>query len=728
MFPPMTAHAAPIAVDPLLAHVNAGTPAGTPAIDAIAITTIRTLAMDAVQKARSGHPGAPMGLAPAAYELWQNALIYDPANPRWPNRDRFVLSNGHASMLLYALIHLSGIVEQARDGTRSGRPALTIEDLQQFRQLHSRCPGHPEYGETTGVETTTGPLGQGIANSVGMAAALRFLAARFNKPGFELFNAHVWTFCGDGDLEEGISHEASGLAGHWKLGNLTWLYDSNRITIEGDTALAFTDDTAARLAAQGWQVLHVEDANDVAALRAAYATARRSTDRPTLIVARSVIAWGAPTVAGSAKAHGEPLGDEEIRRTKAFYGWPEDRAFWVPDGVRERFHELVGARGAAAHAAWVRLRAAYAKEHPDLARELDAIEGGALPDGWESAIPVFPADPKGKATRASGGEVLNALVTRIPWLMGGAADLAPSTKTITRGAGTFNPPEWGGTFDGRNMHFGIREHAMGAIVNGMVLTGVRAFGAGFFIFTDYMRAPLRLSALMRIPSLWVFTHDSIGVGEDGPTHQPIEQLASLRATPEFAVWRPCDANEAAQAYRWALGQTRTPSAIVLTRQDLPTLDRTKMAPAEEAQRGGYVLREAPGLAAGALPDALLIATGSEVPLVLEAQDALLAQGIRARVVSLPCWHVFEAQPEAYRAAVLPSTIRARVGVEAAAETGWGRYLGLEGEFVGMRSFGASGPAGSVFKEFGFAAEIVVTAARRAIERARAAGGGSRAGA
>jgi transketolase len=715
----MTAHAAPIAVDPLLAHVNAGTPAGTPPIDAVAITTIRTLAMDAVQKARSGHPGAPMGLAAAAYELWQEALVYDPAHPHWPNRDRFVLSNGHASMLLYALIHLSGIVDEPRGGAPTGRAVLELDDLRQFRQLHSRCPGHPEYGETTGVETTTGPLGQGIANSVGMAAALRFLAARYNRPGFPLFDAHVWTFCGDGDLEEGISHEAAGLAGHWRLGNLTWLYDSNRITIEGDTALAFTDDTAARFEAQGWQVLHVEDANDLAALRAAYATARRSEDRPTLIVARSVIAWGAPTVAGSAKAHGEPLGDEEIRRTKAFYGWPEDRAFWVPDGVRERFQERMGSRGAAAHAAWTRLRAAYATAHPDLARELDAIERGALPAGWEGAIPAFPADPKGKATRVSGGEVLNALVARIPWLLGGAADLAPSTKTITKGAGTFNPPAWGGTYDGRNMHFGIREHAMGAIVNGMVLTGVRAFGAGFFIFTDYMRAPLRLSALMRIPALWIFTHDSIGVGEDGPTHQPVEQLASLRATPGLAVWRPCDANEAAEAYRWALGQTRTPSAIVLTRQDLPTLDRATVAPAEGALRGGYILREAAGLAPGEAPDVLLIATGSEVHLALEAQASLAARSVRARVVSLPCWSVFEAEPEAYRAEVLPPGVRARVGVEAAAETGWGRYLGLEGEFVGMHSFGASAPAGNVFKHFGLVADSVVEAALRSRGRVRA---------
>lgn len=720
----MPAPAASPAVDPTLTHVNAGAPEGTPLVDRIAITAIRTLAMDAVQKAKSGHPGAPMGLAPAAYELWQGAMVYDPRHPLWPNRDRFVLSNGHASMLLYALIHLSGIEGFNRDGTAQGRPALTLDDLKQFRQLHSRCPGHPEFGETTGVETTTGPLGQGIANSVGMAAALKFLAARYNKPGFELFNAHVWTFCGDGDLEEGISLEAAGLAGHWQLGNLTWLYDSNRITIEGDTSLAFTDDTAARLASQGWDVLYVADANDVAALREAFATARQPKSKPTLIVARSVIAWGAPTVAGSAKAHGEPLGDEEIRKTKQFYGWPEDRTFWVPDGVRERFAERMGTRGAKAFDAWTRLRSEYAKAHPELSAELDTLLSGGLPEGWQGAVPSFAADAKGKATRASGGEVLNALVTRIPWFIGGAADLAPSTKTLTKGVGSFNAPEWGGTFDGRNMHFGIREHAMGAIVNGMTLTGLRAFGAGFFIFTDYMRAPIRLSALMRIHSLWVFTHDSIGVGEDGPTHQPIEQLAALRAVPGLAVWRPCDANEAAMAYTWALSQRDLPSVMALTRQDLPTLDRTVCAPAEHALKGGYVLREAAGLKTGELPDVILVGTGSEVHLCLEAQGTLATQGVRARVVSLPCWMAFDSQPEAYRHQVLPPTVRARVGAEAAAELGWGRYLGLEGAFVGMHSFGASAPASAVYKHFGITADAVVQAALRVTKGAAGGAGAS----
>jgi transketolase len=695
---------------------NAGTPKDTPLIDSVAINTIRTLSMDAVQKAKSGHPGAPMGLAPVAYTLWQHALTYDPANPHWPNRDRFVLSNGHASMLLYSLIYLSGVVDESRDGTRSGKPALTLDDLKSFRQLHSKCPGHPEFGETTGVETTTGPLGQGIGNSVGMAAALKFLATRYNRPGFQLFDAHVWTVCGDGDLEEGISHEAAGLAGHWQVNNLTWIYDSNKITIEGETALAFTDDTAARFQAMGWNVLHVECANDVDALQRAFAQAKTSSSKPTMIVVRSVIAWGAPTVAGTAKAHGEPLGDEEIKKTKEFYGWPSDRQFWVPPGVTERFQELLGARGSAAHQAWTALRAKYARDFPELSAELDHIAAGTLPEGWESALPVYPPDAKGKATRASGGEVLNALVQRIPWLMGGAADLAPSTKTLTKGVGTFNAPAWKGTYDGRNMHFGIREHGMGSAVNGMTLTGVRAFGAGFFIFTDYMKPALRLSAIMHLPCLWIFTHDSIGVGEDGPTHQPIEQLAALRAVPNTAVWRPCDANETAQAYRWALTQTRTPTCMALTRQDLPTLDRTQCAPAEHALRGGYVLREAQGLASGALPDVILIGTGSEVHQCLEAQEAFQKSGIRARVVSLPCWFLFQAQDPAYRDEVLPSRVRARVGVEAAAETGWGSYLGLDGEFVGMHTFGASAPASQTLKHFGFTSEAVVAAAQRSIKR------------
>lgn len=719
---PAARPAADAALDPAVAQTNAGTPAGTPAIDNVCINTIRTLAMDAVQKAKSGHPGAPMALAPVAYTLWQHAMVYDPQHPLWPNRDRFVLSNGHASMLLYSLIHLSGIIGLDHHGTPTGGPALTIEDLKKFRQLGSKCPGHPEHGETTGVETTTGPLGQGVSNSVGMAVALKFLAARYNRPEFTLFNAHVWTICGDGDLQEGVSNEAASLAGHWQLDNLTWIYDSNHITIEGETTLAFTDDTAARFRGLGWNVLHVDDANDVATLQKRLHEARAAGDRnagkPTMIVVHSVIAWGAPTVGGTAKAHGEPLGDEEIKRTKEGYRWPVDRPFWVPEGVPQRFQQLLGARGASAYAAWNELRQRYARQYPQEAAELDTLLAGKLPAGWERALPVFLADPKGKATRASGGEVLNAIVNAVPWLIGGAADLAPSTKTLTKGVGSFNAPQWNGTFSGRNMHFGIREHAMGSIVNGMTLSGVRAFGAGFFIFSDYMKPALRLSALMHLPCIWVFTHDSIGVGEDGPTHQPIEQLAALRATPNTAVWRPCDANECAQAYRWAMESTRTPSVMVLTRQDLPTLDRTQCAPADQALRGGYVLREAPGLKPGQQPDIILMASGSEVHLCLAAQDALAAAGTRARVVSLPCWLVFDQQDDAYRASVLPPSVRARVAVEAAAELGWGNYLGLDGQFVGMRSFGASGPAGAVFSHFGFAPETVVAAAKVSLHSAQ----------
>jgi transketolase len=695
--------------------VNAGTPADVPAIDNVAINTIRTLSMDGVQAAKSGHPGTPMALAPVAYALWQLAMTYDPSAPHWLNRDRFVLSNGHASMLLYSLICLAGI-DEWKDGKPTGRKALTVDDLRAFRQLHSRCPGHPEFGETTGVETTTGPLGQGIANAVGMAAALKFLAARYDRPGHALIDAHVWAICGDGDLEEGISHEAAGLAGHWQLDNLTWIYDDNKITIEGSTDLAYTEDVAARFRAQGWHVAHVADANDLDALSRAFDEARATKGKPTMIVVRSHIGWGAPGVQDKAAAHGEPLGDEELAKTKAVYGWPTDRKFWIPEGVETRFAQLFGARGRVAHAAWQQRFAAYRAQFPQEAAELDCIAAGTLPAGWDAGLPTYPADPKGMATRASGGEAINALVRAVPWMIGGSADLAPSTKTITKGAGDFNPVQWGGTYAGRNMHFGIREHAMGAIVNGMVLTGVRAFGAGFFIFSDYMRTPVRLSALMHLPSLWVFTHDSIGVGEDGPTHQPVEQLCSLRAVPNLAVWRPCDANEAVEAYRCAMRSTRTPNAMVLTRQNLPTLDRSPgaCAPAAEAARGAYVLREAPGLAAGAAPDAILMASGSEVSLCLAAQDALATDGIKARVVSMPCWLAFESQEQSWRDHVLPPAVRARVAAEAGSTLGWERWTGLDGRVVGMRGFGASAPAERNFAHFGITADAIAAAARAVV--------------
>jgi transketolase len=687
---------------------NAGTPAGTPVIDRLAINTLRTLAMDAVQAANSGHPGAPMGLAPVGYALWQDALVYDPAAPHWPNRDRFVLSNGHACMLLYGLLHLAGVQETRADGSPAGRLAVSMDDIRAFRQPGSRCPGHPEFGITPGVETTTGPLGQGLGNSVGMAIAGKFLAERYNKPGFELFGYHVWAICGDGCLMEGISHEAASAAGHLKLGNLCWIFDSNSITIDGSTGLSCSDYVDARFHGYGWNVQHVRDANDLAALREKLAVARGCTDRPTIVVVASHIGWGSPEVQDKAKAHGEPLGEHEVQRTKEVYGWPADAKFLVPEGVRERFAEGVGARGKAAHAKWQETWARYRTAHPELAKELETMWRGELPAGWDSGIPTFKADPKGEATRSSGGTVLNSIMERVPWMLGGSADLTPSNKTALKGAGTFNAPEFGGSYAGRNMHFGIREHAMGAMVNGMALSGLRAFGAGFMIFTDYMRTPIRLSAFMKLPCLWVMTHDSIGVGEDGPTHQPIEQLAGLRAVPNLAVWRPADGNEAAEAYRWAMESRGTPSVMALTRQNVPTFDRTRCAPAAGARRGGYVLLDAEGGA----PQVILMATGSEVSLCVEAHAKLAAQGVRARVVSMPCTMVFDQQPKSYRDEVLPPAVRRRVAVEMASPLGWGDYVGLEGTVIAMRTFGESGPAPKVMAHFGFTVDRVVEAATR----------------
>jgi transketolase len=686
---------------------NAGTPAGTPVIDRLAINTLRTLAMDAVQAANSGHPGAPMGLAPVGYALWQDALVYDPAAPHWPNRDRFVLSNGHACMLLYGLLHLAGVQETRADGSPAGRLAVSMDDIRAFRQPGSRCPGHPEFGITPGVETTTGPLGQGLGNSVGMAIAGKFLAERYNKPGFELFGYHVWAICGDGCLMEGISHEAASAAGHLKLGNLCWIFDSNSITIDGSTGLSCSDYVDARFHGYGWNVQHVRDANDLATLREKFAVARGCTDRPTIVVVASHIGWGSPEVQDKAKAHGEPLGEHEVQRTKEVYGWPADAKFLVPEGVRERFAEGVGARGKAAHAKWQETWARYRTAHPELAKELETMWRGELPAGWDSGIPTFKADPKGEATRSSGGTVLNSIMERVPWMLGGSADLTPSNKTALKGAGTFNAPEFGGSYAGRNMHFGIREHAMGAMVNGMALSGLRAFGAGFMIFTDYMRTPIRLSAFMKLPCLWVMTHDSIGVGEDGPTHQPIEQLAGLRAVPNLAVWRPADGNEAAEAYRWAMESRGTPSVMALTRQNVPTFDRTRCAPAAGARRGGYVLLDAEGGA----PQVILMATGSEVSLCVEAHAKLAAQGVRARVVSMPCTMVFDRQPKEYRDEVLPPAVRRRVAVEMGSPLGWGDYVGLEGTVIAMRTFGESGPAPKVMAHFGFTVDRVVDAAR-----------------
>ncbi|MDY0001809.1 MAG: transketolase [Polyangia bacterium] len=672
-------------------------------LDTLSVNTIRTLAMDAIQAASSGHPGAPMGLAPVAYVLWQRHLRYDPAHPLWPNRDRFVLSAGHASMLLYPLIHLAGVRAAAPQKGAGERLAVTMEDIKAFRQLHSPCAGHPEHGLVTGVETTTGPLGQGAANSVGMAIASRFLAARYNRPGHELFDFDVYAILGDGCMEEGISSEAASQAGHLKLGNLCWVYDSNRITIEGSTDLTFTEDVAARFEAYGWRVLLVPDANDLGALDRAFSTFHEDKAAPTLIVVKSQIAHGSPNKQGSSKAHGEPLGADEIRLTKAAYGWPEDSQFLVPQGVREHFAAGIGARGAERHARWQEASSRYALAHPGLHAELGLIGRGELPEGWDSAIPSFPADPKGMATRAASGKVLNAIAPKVPWLLGGSADLAPSTKTwlTAEDARTLGPTEPGG----RNIHFGVREHAMGAIANGMALAGLRAYDATFLVFADYMRTPIRLGAMMELPVIHVFTHDSIGVGEDGPTHQPVEHLATLRAVPGLLVLRPADASETAEAWRVALSERRRPSVLVLSRQDLPTLDRTRFAPAQ-VSRGGYVLCGSEGW-----PEVILVATGSEVSLCVQAWERLASEGVRARVVSLPCWELFDEQPAEYRESVLPSSVRARVAVELGSPLGWERYAGPDGGILGMRSFGASAPFKDLLGHFGFTVERILEMAR-----------------
>ena len=675
----------------------------TPASDKTCIDTIRTLSMDAVQKANSGHPGTPMALAPVAYTLWQDLFVYDPARPDWTNRDRFVLSVGHASMLLYSLLHLASV----RDA--GGGEAVRLEDIKQFRQLSSRTPGHPEYRMTTGVETTSGPLGQGCGNSVGMAMAERMLATRYNKPGFDLFDHHVWVLAGDGDMMEGISSEAASTAAHLRLGNLTWIYDSNHITIEGSTDLAFDEDVPARFAGYGWHVQRVESAEDTTAMLAALQAAKAETSRPSFIQVHSVIGIGAPKKAGTNKAHGEPLGVDEIKGAKKSYGWPEDSSFLVPDGVHERFAEKLGARGAAASAAWDKLFARYRAEYPELAAELDQIREHKLPAGWDAEIPVFPADAKGLATRDSSQKVLNAIGPHLPWLIGGAADLSPSTKSnmTFQGAGSFEAGDYGG----RNLHFGIREHAMGAIVNGMATYGLRSYGSGFLIFSDYMKAPIRLSAIMELPVIYIFTHDSIGVGEDGPTHQPIEQLATLRAVPGLHTIRPCDANEVAVAWRVALNQTHEPTAFALSRQPLPTLDRTEYASADGLEKGAYVLRDTPGGA----PQIILMATGSEVSLIVGAAKSLEADGVRVRTVSMPCWDLFEKQDEAYREQVLPRAITARVAVEQAATMGWDRYTGFDGRIVAMHTFGASAPLADLQKHFGFTPEKVLEAARSLVK-------------
>ena len=685
-----------IAVDPV--------DRASPSIDELAINTIRTLALDAVEKAASGHPGTPMAMAPVGYVLWSRFLRFDPDRPDWPNRDRFVLSVGHASLLLYSLLHLSGVGEIDAAGRQTGRPAVSLDDIRRFRQLDSRTPGHPEYRMTTGVEATTGPLGQGCANAVGMAIAGRWLAAHFNRDGATLFDHDVYALCSDGDMMEGVASEAASLAGHLKLANLCWIYDSNRITIEGGTSLAFSESVAGRFRDYGWNVLQVADANDLDAIARAFETFRQTEDAPTLIVVDSVIGWGSP-VAGTAKAHSDPMGAEAIRRTKRAYGWPEDSQFLVPPGIVEHFRARLAGRSKPLRQDWERTLIRYRAEHPELSEQLDGLLKGTLPDGWADDIPDFTADATGIASRDAGGKVLNAIAQNVSALVGGAADLAPSTKTrlTFEGAGDLEAE----SPRGRNMHFGVREHAMGAIANGMALSYLRPFTATFLVFSDYMRPAIRLAAIMGLPTLFVFSHDSIGVGEDGPTHQPIEHLAALRAIPGLNVIRPADANETAQAWRVAMTQTERPSCIILSRQKLPTIDRARYAPADQLAKGAYVLADADG----GDPELLLLATGSEVSLALGAHDIFAAEGVRSRVVSMPCWALFEQQPRSYRDAVLPPSVRARVAVEQAGPLGWDRYVGLAGSTVTMSGFGASAPLADLQERFGFTVANLVEVAR-----------------
>ena len=677
-------------------------------IATLCINTIRTLSIDAVQAADSGHPGTPMALAPLGYVLWNRVMHFDPADPVWPNRDRFVLSNGHASMLLWSLLHLTGVKAVNPEYEILGRESVTLDDIRHFRQLGSHAPGHPEYHLVSGVETTTGPLGQGIATSVGMAIAQKWLASRYNQPDFPIFDYNIYATCGDGCLMEGVGAEAASLAGHLELDNLCWIYDNNHITIEGNTRIAFTEDVAARFLGYQWNVLRVGDANDLERIEHALTVFRLTKNRPTLIILDTHIGWGSPHKQDTAAAHGEPLGVEEVRLTKRAYGWPEDAQFLVPDGVREHFAAGIGARGAAAHGEWNGLFAAYRVKYPALATEIDQMQVRALPDGWDRNLPVFATDPKGVAGRDASSQVLNVLAQNIPWLLGGSADLGPSNKTTLKfaGAGDLEP----GSPGGRNLHFGIREHAMAAAVNGMSLSKLRPFGATFFIFSDYARGSIRLSALMELPTLMIFTHDAMGDGEDGPTHQPIEQLASLRAMPGMTLLRPGDANEVVEAYRYALGLRHRPTIMVLSRQPLPTLDRGRYASAAGVAQGAYVLADAPGGA----PEVILIATGSEVSLAAAAHELLVAGGVRSRVVSMPSWDIFEMQPQAYRDSVLPPAITARVAIEQGSTFGWERYVGSRGKVIGMSTFGASAPLKALQQDFGFEPNHVVAVAREVI--------------
>jgi len=677
-------------------------------IATLCINTIRTLSIDAVQAANSGHPGTPMALAPLAYELWNQVLRFDPEDPIWPNRDRFVLSNGHASMLLWSLLHLTGVKAVNPDYEVLGQLSVKLEDIRRFRQIGSKAPGHPEYHLVSGVETTTGPLGQGIATSVGMAIAQKWLAARYNRPELAIFDYNIYAICGDGCLMEGVGSEAASLAGHLKLDNLCWIYDNNHITIEGNTAITFTEDVAARFQGYDWNILRVGDANDLQRIGDALKAFAATKGRPTLIIVDTHIGYGSPHRQDTAAAHGEPLGVEEVKLTKRAYGWPEDAQFLVPDGVREHFAAGIGARGAHARRAWNELFGKYRTAHPSLATEVDQMQKRVLPDGWDRNLPAFPADAKGVAGRDASGQVLNVLAQNIPWFLGGSGDLGPSNKTTLKfdGAGDFEP----GTPAGRNMHFGIREHGMAAVVNGMSLSKLRAFGATFFIFSDYARGSIRLSALMELPTLMVFTHDAMGDGEDGPTHQPIEQLASLRAVPGMTLFRPGDANEVVEAYRYVMQLRHRPALMVLSRQTLPTLDRSRYAPASGVAKGAYVLADAPG----GKPEVILIATGSEVSLAAAAHELLVAGGISSRVVSMPSWDVFEQQTQAYRDSVLPPEVTARVSIEQASTFGWERYIGARGKAIGMQTFGASAPLKALQEKFGFEPERVVAIAKEVL--------------
>ena len=676
-----------------------------PNLDQLCVNTIRTLSIDAVQQANSGHPGTPMALAPLVYTLWNRTMYFDPKDPIWPNRDRFVLSNGHASMLLWSILHLTQTQAVNANYEKLGQPSVTLDDIRRFRQLDSRAPGHPEYHWVSGVETTTGPLGQGVATSVGMAIGERWLAAHYNRPDFEIFNYHIYAVCGDGCMMEGISSEAASLAGHLGLDNLCWIYDNNHITIEGNTSIAFTEDVAARFLAYGWNVLRVGDANDIDRIERAFEIFRKTKERPTFIILDSHIGYGSPHRQDTPEAHGEPLGDDEVRLTKRAYGWPEDAKFLVPDGVYDHFRSGVGARGDQARLEWTKLFAQYRIKFPELAAEIDLMQRRELPAGWDRDLPVFPADPKGVAGREASGKVLNTLAQNIPWFLGGSADLGPSNKTTLKyeGAGSVQANSPGG----KNLHFGIREHSMAAIVNGLSLSKLRPFGATFFIFSDYARPAIRLSALMELPTILVFTHDAMGDGEDGPTHQPVEHLASLRAIPGLITLRPGDANEVVEAYRYIVQLRHEPAVLALSRQPLPTLDRTKYAPASGLARGAYVLADAPG----GNPEVILIASGSEVSLAVQAHEKLVADGIRSRVVSMPSWEIFDHQTQEYRDSVLPPHVKARVAVEQASSFGWERYVGTGGQLTCMKTFGASAPLKELQRKFGFEPDHVVAATK-----------------